>query len=109
MTLSPYKAVWLFAMFDLPVDDKAARRRYAEFRRQLIQHGFSMLQYSVYARFFPSEEAAAVSRGQLRSAVPTRGQVRFLTVTDHQFGKMEVYYGKIRHHPERPPDQIQLF
>ncbi|HHT9133449.1 MAG TPA: CRISPR-associated endonuclease Cas2, partial [Candidatus Avalokitesvara rifleensis] len=48
---SEYRAMWLFAMFDLPVDTKKARREYTRFRKALLTEGFTMLQYSVYARY----------------------------------------------------------
>lgn len=108
-TPSKYRAMWLFAMFDLPVDSKKARRRYAQFRKALLRAGFSKLQYSVYARFFASEEASEAHRKALRSGVPPEGQVRFLSVTDRQFGKMEVVDGGIETEAEKPPRQVELF
>ena len=41
--LSEYSALWLFAMFDLPVDTKRARKEYTRFRKALISQGFLML------------------------------------------------------------------
>ena len=32
-----------------------------------------------------------------------------MAVTDHQFGKMEVFYGKKPREPEEAPEQILLF
>ena len=101
--------MWLFAMFDLPVDNREARREYTRFRKALLAHGFSMLQFSVYARFCPSEEAASAYRRRVRRALPPKGQVRVLAITDHQFGKMEVYLGKTRGQTEKTPDQLLLF
>jgi len=106
--LSEYRAVWLFAMFDLPVDTKEARKEYVRFRKVLMSHGFSMLQYSVYARYFPSEERSAAYRNTIRAALPPQGQVRLLAVTDRQFGKMEVFYGKKRTATEKRPQQLVL-
>lgn len=106
---SAYRCMWLFAMFDLPVDTKEHRREYAQFRKALIKHGFTMLQYSVYARHGVSEESIEAVRGRVRGQVPPHGQVRILAVTDHQFGKMEVYYGKKRRPAEDPPAQLMLF
>jgi CRISPR-associated protein Cas2 len=68
-----------------------------------------MLQFSVYARYLPSEEAADAHRNTIRSVVPPLGQVRLITVTDLQFGKMEVFYGKKPREPEEIPEQILLF
>lgn len=109
LELSGYRAMWLLAMFDLPVEDKDDRRNYTRFRNALRKDGFMRLQYSVYARYIPSEEAAEAHRRRIRSAVPPLGQVRLVALTDHQFGKMEVFYGRKPRAPEAPPDQIMLF
>ena len=108
-SMSEYKAVWLFTMFDLPVDDKVARRAYVRFRKTLLKYGFSMLQYSVYARYFPSEDASEMHRRRIRAELPPEGQVRLVAITDRQFGKMEVYYGKKRKPPRDPPHQLMFF
>ena len=107
--LSGYKAMWLFALFDLPVDSPDARREYTLFRKALLKQGFTMLQYSVYARYCASEEASEARRNKVRGALPPNGQVRLLSVTDHQFGKMEVYFGRKRKAAEDPPMQLSFF
>ncbi|HWO56299.1 MAG TPA: CRISPR-associated endonuclease Cas2 [bacterium] len=106
---SPYRAMWLCALFDLPVDDAAARRAYTRFRKVLLRQGFMMLQFSVYARFCGSEQKADLICSRVRDQLPGDGEVRFLMVTDHQFGKMEVYCGKKRARTEEPPRQLLLF
>ncbi len=107
--LSGYKAVWLFAMFDLPVTTRAARRQYTQFRKTLLVEGFSMLQFSVYARYCPSEESAETHRKRVQGALPPSGQVRLLSVTDRQFETMQVFHGKKRTPTEQPPAQLMLF
>lgn len=101
--------MWLFAMFDLPVDKPALRREYAQFRATLLRHGFTMLQYSVYAHYLPSEEADESLRRAVHIALPTHGQVRLVSVTDRQFAKMEIYVGKKRERVEDPPMQLAFF
>lgn len=101
--------MWLIAMFDLPVETTENRRDYTRFRKALLKDGFMMLQFSVYARFIPSEEAAEVHRKTVKSCIPRLGQVRLLAITDHQFAKMEVFYGRKPHAPEDIPEQILLF
>lgn len=107
--LSGYRSMWLFAMFDLPVKTRRARQAYAQFRKVLKREGFSMLQYSVYARYCVSEEATDAFRSRIQADLPKRGQVRLLWVTDRQFGKMEVYQGKKLAPTEKPPEQLMLF
>jgi len=107
--LSEYRGMWLFALFDLPVVTKEDRRRYTVFRNELIKQGFNMLQFSVYARYCPSEEASEIHRKRVRAALPPAGCVRLLGVTDRQFAKMESYVGKKAAPAEKPPDQMMLF
>jgi CRISPR-associated protein Cas2 len=109
LALSGYRPVWLFAMFDLPVKTRAQRRRYTQFRKLLLSDGFCMMQYSVYARYCPSEEASTAHRETVRSGLPDEGQVRLLAVTDRQFGKMENYLGKKHRSIEEAPKQLMLF
>ena len=101
--------MWLMAMFDLPVDTARRKRAYARFRKQLQKDEFTMLQFSVYARYCQSEEASRVHRQRVRADLPDEGEVRLMTVTDHQFGKMEVFAGNKREPTEQPPLQLQFF
>ena len=101
--------MWVLAMFDLPVDTKEARREYTRFRKALLKQGFMMLQFSVYARYVRSEETEQVHRRAIRAVLPSDGQIRLLSVTDRQFGKMDVFSGKSRMAPEKPPEQMLLF
>lgn len=58
--LSGYKGMWLFAMFDLPTDTTEDIRNYTRFRKTLLQLGFDMLQFSVYARYCADEDASKI-------------------------------------------------
>ena len=109
LNLSEYRGMWLFAMFDLPVVSKEDRKHYTQFRTYLLKLGFNMLQYSVYARYFPSEEATKTQRKVIRTRLPPGGYVRLLAVTDKQFAKMESFHGKKRVDTEAPPAQMMLF
>lgn len=101
--------MWLFAMFDLPTDSDKAKKAYVRFRKLLLGHGFTMLQYSVYARHCASEDSTATIRDSIRAGLPDDGQVRLVAITDRQYGRMEVYCGKKRDDTEEPPAQIMLF
>lgn len=45
-----YKMGWLVVIFDLPVTTAEARREYTQFRDFLLNDGYLMIQFSVYAR-----------------------------------------------------------
>lgn len=96
-------------MFDLPVATTENRRRYAQFRKHLLRLGFTMLQFSVYARCNHSEEKAAAIGQRVAGALPPEGQVRILQLTDRQFGRMQIFWGKKQAPPEEPPSQLELF
>ncbi len=104
-----WHAMWVIAMFDLPTDTPKARRAYAKFRNELLKDGFTMMQYSIYIRHCASVENAKVHAARMGSCVPSAGEVRFLTITDKQFGRIETYVGKTRKAPPNPPTQLELF
>lgn len=104
-----YRSMWLFALFDLPVKTKKDRRAYTDFRKALLREGFTMLQFSVYARHCASEDDAASYSRRIRAELPPMGQVRLVAVTDRQFSKMEVFLGPERAPVEQPPTQLLLF
>lgn len=101
--------MWLIALFDLPVDSVRRRRAYTRFRKGLLKDGFTMLQFSVYARYCVSEDASVAHRNRIRCTLPDEGQIRVVFLTDHQFGKMEVYTGKKRDVAEQKPVQLEFF
>lgn len=96
-------------MFDLPTDTPKARRAYARFRTDLLKDGFTMMQYSVYIRHCASIENAKVHAARIGRLVPSAGEVRLLTITDKQFGRIETYVGKTREAPPVPLAQLELF
>jgi CRISPR-associated protein Cas2 len=101
--------MWVVAMFDLPVDSKAARRQYALFRKALVKDGFAKMQFSVYIRHCASRENAEVHMQRIQAALPPEGEVRVLTITDTQFERMRIFWGKARKRPEHAPAQLELF
>ncbi|MBA3485144.1 MAG: CRISPR-associated endonuclease Cas2 [Pirellulales bacterium] len=101
--------MWVLAMFDLPTDTKRARKDYAHFRKMLVCDGFTMMQYSVYSRPCPSQENADVHVGRVERCLPPNGEVRVLVITDKQFERMHIFWGKLRRCPEAAPRQLDLF
>ncbi len=104
-----WRSMWVIVMFDLPTDTAKARRAYARFRKDLLDGGFTMMQYSVYSRHCASIENANVHIERMAARVPSAGEIRFLTITDKQFGRIKVYVGKKREKPSPPPAQLEFF
>ncbi|MBC6429048.1 MAG: CRISPR-associated endonuclease Cas2 [Cellvibrionales bacterium] len=100
--------MWVIVLFDLPTDTKAARKQYTLFRKHLLADGFSMMQYSVYMRHCASDENAQVHAKRIKACLPPDGEVRIVKITDKQFGKIEVFYGKKRKPIESAPTQLEF-
>lgn len=100
--------MWVIAMFDLPTDTPRARKAYARFRKTLLEDGFTMMQYSVYARHCASIDNAEIHVTRMENEVPESGEVRFLTITDRQFGRIRVFVGKSRKPTTPSPSQLAL-
>lgn len=101
--------MWLFVLFDLPVDTKQARRAYAQFRKFLLKDGFVQVQYSVYARVCASEANVEVHTHRVEARVPDDGEVRLMCITDKQFARQRIFWGKMRKAPPKAPHQLEFF
>ena len=103
-----YRTVWLIVLFDLPTATSEERTDYRHFREFLLDDGFMMLQFSVYARHCASAENADVHMRRVHDSLPPDGEVRVTSMTDKQFSRMSVFHGKLRRATERPPEQVLL-
>lgn len=101
--------VWLIVMFDLPVDSPESRREATRFRNNLIDMGFSMAQFSIYAKYTPTLSQTRFFLAAVKSAIPPYGGVRVLKVTDRQYSAMIRYENSYLSEPEQAPEQLSLF
>ncbi len=107
--LNAYRIMWVLVFFDLPTETKKDRKIYADFRKKLLADGFSMFQFSIYLRHCASMENAGVHIKRVKKSLPEKGHVGIMTITDKQFGMMEIYYGKTPSPPANIPQQLELF
>ncbi len=111
---NPYRIVWMFVMYDLPVTSPAEMRAANRFRHDLENLGFERLQYSVYKRFCGTLERYHRQCRQVRKFLPPTGQVRVFSITDRQYGSMQIYEKALPRKlseigEEARPAQLQLF
>ena len=106
---SEYRIMWVLVFFDLPTDTKKERKAAADFRKQLIQDGFIMFQFSIYMRHCPSAENAEAHIKRVKSHLPPLGQVGILSITDKQFGSMELFTEKKERKAPVEYSQLELF
>jgi CRISPR-associated protein Cas2 len=107
--LSQYRNMWVLVFFDLPTETKKERKAASRFRKELLQDGFTMFQFSIYMRTCPSRENAEVHSKRVKHSLPEHGHVGILKITDKQFAMMELFYS--RKVTEKPAivQQLQLF
>ncbi len=102
--------MWILVLFDLPTETEKDRRAYNRFRNDLLNDGFTMFQFSIYIRHCMSKENAKVHIERVKKFLPPKGHVGILTITDRQFGMMEIYYGKEKQEQKLPEaHQLSLF
>jgi CRISPR-associated protein Cas2 len=109
MEFSEYRIMWVMVFFDLPTETKKDRKNAAEFRKKLLQDGFSMFQFSIYVRHCASQQNAEVHIKRVKAILPEYGQVGVMCVTDKQFGNIELFSGKKVAVREPEPMQLELF
>ena len=104
-----YRIMWVLVFFDLPTETKKERKQASVFRKKLLKDGFTMFQFSIYVRHCASRENANVHTKRVKSMLPEKGHVAILSITDKQFGMIELFYSaKETNHPETP-QQLELF
>ncbi|HRF58867.1 MAG TPA: CRISPR-associated endonuclease Cas2 [Fimbriimonadaceae bacterium] len=101
--------MWVLVFFDLPTETRAQRTEYRRFREKLLQDGFVMLQYSVYARSCANFEDAEKHGARVERMLPPEGEVRMLTLTSQQYARMRCFFGEISRPPEQKPLQLEFF
>ena len=101
--------MWLIVFFDLPTETKRDRKEAGNFRKRLIKDGFSMFQFSIYARHCASRENAQVHVIRVKSFLPPKGEVGILQITDKQFGMMELFRSTKEAEKPKISHQLELF
>lgn len=101
--------MWVMVFFDLPTNTKKERRQASQFRKRLLQDGFSMFQFSIYVRHCPSRENAEVHIKRVKSVLPPNGHVGIMQITDKQFGMIELFYSQQKEKKPEMHQQLSLF
>ena len=94
MKQSPFRMGWVLVRFDLPVVADAERKAATRFRNDLLDDGYLMIQFSVYARPCVSYEALEKHTARIERMCPEAGNVRILFMTDEQWKRSKTVIGK---------------
>ncbi len=79
--------------FDLPVKTKKQRREATRFRNFLLNDGYHMVQFSVYARVCNGMDAVNKHRGRIKNNLPENGAIRLLVITERQYEAIDILLG----------------
>lgn len=109
MRLNEYRILWVLVLFDLPTETKKDKKISARFRKDIMRDGFTMFQFSIYLRHCSSRENADVHIKRVKKLLPEKGHIGILSITDKQFGMMELFYGKAPADLPATPQQLELF
>ena len=100
----------MLVFFDLPVKTKTERRNAARFRSFLLNDGYHMIQFSVYARVCNGMDAVKKHDARLRDNLPDNGSVRLLVITEKQFESIEILIGALSEADESfQCEQLSIF
>ncbi|HRZ84197.1 MAG TPA: CRISPR-associated endonuclease Cas2 [Candidatus Hydrogenedentes bacterium] len=105
------KMGWLLVGFDLPVGTPDQRKRATDFRKFLLEDGFLMIQFSLYARPCVSFARQETHVDRVRKSIPEEGNVRILFITRAQWDRSFVIQGNpaTDQPPEAMPEQFMLW
>ncbi|NEG89098.1 CRISPR-associated endonuclease Cas2 [Bifidobacterium aerophilum] len=101
--------MWCLVMFDLPVKTKQQRNAATDFRNMLLDMGYGMVQYSVYARYTPTQAGNRATVQMIKAALPAQGYVRVLHVSDHQWSSALRFSNSEQLDDAETPELFTLF
>jgi len=107
--LSEYRIMWVLVLYDLPTETKTERKIAADFRKKIMGDGFTMFQFSMYIRHCASSENAVVHTKRVKQILPEKGSIAIMTITDKQFGNIELFVGKKAKPVNAAGQQLELF
>ena len=87
-----YMRTMLF--FDLPTVTSKNKRDYRHFVKKIINLGFYRIQESVFVKMSIDNSAAENSINNVKSIVPSDGNIFCITITEKQFAEMKVLLGE---------------
>lgn len=88
--MSMNKFMRILVFFDLPVKTKTERREATRFRNYLLNDGYHMIQYSVYARVCNGVDAVEKHRRRIKRNLPDNGSIRMLVITEKQYESIDI-------------------
>ncbi len=93
--ISSHRLMRVLVLFDLPMISKSEKRTYVRFRKDLMDDGFIMMQFSIYMRFCRNLQDANKHIARVKGMAPRDGNIRILSITEKQFEDMILVIGDL--------------
>ena len=103
------KFMRILVFFDLPVTTPAQRKAATKFRKFLLEDGYHMVQFSVYARVCNGTDAVAKHRKRIATSLPDNGSIQMLVITEKQYQNIEILLGKFKEEKSFELEQLTLY
>ena len=107
--LNRYELMWMMVLFDLPVVEKKERKDATDFRKFLLDCGFSMIQFSIYIKVLSSSDACEKYYRLVEDHLPNKGKVDILTITDKQYENIRSFASSTRNQRKNESKQLLMF
>lgn len=79
----------IIVLFDLPTLTKTDLRVYRNFVKFLEAEGYIRMQFSVYNKLCINVDSANTNIKRLRQNKPSKGDVRYMLITENQYQRIE--------------------
>lgn len=99
----------MMVMFDLPVITSQEVKEANDFRNFLLDMGFQMAQYSVYARFIGTRDKTDKFVRRIKENLPTDGKVDIIFFTDKQYENIISLHGRELQLCKKKPKKYMQF
>jgi CRISPR-associated protein Cas2 len=101
--------MWMLVLFDLPVVETEERKAATAFRNFLLDHGFFMVQYSIYTKVLSGPDACQKYYNLIEKNLPDQGKIDIITITDKQYANIKSYVGASKTTKKNTSEQLLLF
>lgn len=83
--MSKYNFMRIIVMYDLPNNNSDENKDYIKFRKNLIKHGYIMMQFSIYIKCLNTKTKFQNEVKKISKFIPPLGNIRILTITEKQY------------------------
>lgn len=81
-------------MYDISTGSNTQQREYNNFRKSILEAGYSQLQESIYICRYKYKDKISNDLTLFKKIAPKNSNIRFLLLTEQQFSTMEVITGE---------------